>query len=165
MKLDVQKLIAFFLFLALSPGGRLDAQNQNEIATERFKTADADGSGGISQLEMKAYIKARLPAFTRIDEFIDRLDADNDQQISPKEFLVRQDLVAEMVAEDETEDMSTEPPTPTEFEDVFNARFLGQKPIVGDTIEDLVAFDGKGNKLDFFDLRGKYTVINFGCLT
>jgi hypothetical protein len=29
----------------------------------------------------------------------------------------------------------------------------------------LMAFDEDGNEFDFDDLRGKYTVINFGCLT
>lgn len=54
---------------------------------------------------------------------------------------------------------------PVEFTETYDARYVKQKPNIGETIDGLEAFDEHGNALDFKDLRGKYTVFNFGCLT
>lgn len=55
--------------------------------------------------------------------------------------------------------------SPVEFAEKYDLRYSKKKPLVGDSIGKLVAFDEFGNKLDFETLKGKYTVLNFGCLT
>ena len=52
-----------------------------------------------------------------------------------------------------------------EFAESFDRRYAKRKPLVGDSLSELVAFDELGNKLNFESLKGKYTVLNFGCLT
>lgn len=173
MKFHFKYLIAFLcanIALLGSFASAQEVQQEQEqektpeqIAAERFKEADTDGDGGISRGEFRTYLKLKIPAFEKVDEFMNRLDADQNNQISPKEFLIRQQVIRMMVAEDEIEARQNEP---TEFADIFNARFLPQDPKVGTVVPgELQAFDEKGDELKFEDLRGKYTVINFGCLT
>lgn len=53
-----------------------------------------------------------------------------------------------------------------EFVDQFNKRFNTKPPRVGQQMFDgLKAFDGKGKPFNFESLKGKHTVIVFGCLT
>ncbi|MEL7498340.1 MAG: hypothetical protein AAFN77_12080 [Planctomycetota bacterium] len=53
-----------------------------------------------------------------------------------------------------------------EFVDKFNRMFEGRDPKVGaEMFSELSAFDEKGKKLKFDKLKGKHTVIVFGCLT
>lgn len=53
-----------------------------------------------------------------------------------------------------------------EFVDRFNKQFEGRAPKVGaQMLEELTAFDGAGKEFKFESLKGKHTVIVFGCLT
>jgi len=108
-------------------------------------------------LEFKSYVEAKLPTFKQFDLLVTRLDADQDNSISPEEFGGRRVAVKKIIA--------NATPAPMEFVDEFNLQFSKRKPLVGDPIGDLVAFDEDGNELDFASLKGKYTVLNFGCLT
>lgn len=62
------------------------------------------------------------------------------------------------------------PPQPglqnMEFVDRFNKQFEGRAPKVGaQMLDELTAFDGAGKEFKFESLKGKHTVIVFGCLT
>ena len=46
-----------------------------------------------------------------------------------------------------------------------DSRFLQDSPRVGETIPDIAAYDENGKKLKLRELKGKHTVIVFGCLT
>lgn len=43
--------------------------------------------------------------------------------------------------------------------------FLKEKPVVGDTLPDLVVYSPDGKEFKTADLRGHYSVLTFGCLT
>ena len=56
--------------------------------------------------------------------------------------------------------------SPTEFVDQFNNRFKSQRPLLDTQVLDgLKAFGEDGKAFDFEKLKGKHTVIIFGCLT
>lgn len=58
------------------------------------------------------------------------------------------------------------PGDPLEFVDRYNKRFEKQTPLIGDPVLDgLTAFDEHGKTFAFEELKGKHTVIVFGCLT
>lgn len=58
------------------------------------------------------------------------------------------------------------PGQPTEWAEKFNQRFERRPPLRDAQVFDgLTAFDEQGEKLDFESLKGKHTVIVFGCLT
>ena len=44
-------------------------------------------------------------------------------------------------------------------------RFDRTAPRIGEPLPDLAAFDARGNPVRLSQLRGKYTVLTFGCLT
>ena len=46
-----------------------------------------------------------------------------------------------------------------------DAKFNRDKPTLGDMIPDVTAYDENGKELKLRDLKGKHTVIVFGCLT
>ena len=52
-----------------------------------------------------------------------------------------------------------------EFVERYNARHAKQKPLVGDTLKDVKLFDASGKEFSTRRLRGKHTVLVFGCLT
>jgi cytochrome oxidase Cu insertion factor (SCO1/SenC/PrrC family) len=53
-----------------------------------------------------------------------------------------------------------------EFVDQYNKRFEKQKPSIGDSVLDgVVAFDELGKPFPLARLKGKHSVIVFGCLT
>ena len=140
-----------------------EEKTQEQVDAERFNEADSDGDGAINREEFRTYITSKLKNFDKVDEFMNRLDTSQDNKISPEEFQPRQLVIAKMVEEDNAERRKNEP---KEFADVFNARFLPNNPKLGAIVpEELTAFDERGKKLSFKDLRGKYTVLNFGCLT
>jgi cytochrome oxidase Cu insertion factor (SCO1/SenC/PrrC family) len=47
----------------------------------------------------------------------------------------------------------------------LNRNFGARGPAVGETVPDLSFFDADGKKLSLHSLKGKYTVLVFGCLT
>ena len=47
----------------------------------------------------------------------------------------------------------------------LNRRFEARGPAVGEMVPDVSFFDADGNKLSLHSLKGKYTVLVFGCLT
>lgn len=154
------KTLAFTLTgVILLLGNPIFAQNPDDD-TLRFKEADTDADGTLTKTEFKAYVNAKLPDFTQFDLLIERLDADKDGTISKTEFGNRR-AVTQLLMD---EAASANKP-PVEFTDGFNARYAKRKPLVGDSLGDLIAFDENGNELDFASLKGKYTVVNFGCLT
>jgi hypothetical protein len=134
-----------------------------EISKQRYDLADTDSDGSISREEFKTYVETKLPGFPIFDGLMTILDTDRDDKISLEEFGPRQQVAQKLIAAYEARMEALR--KPKEFADQFNERFAGRKPVVGDTIDNLVAFDEDGAELDFADLRGKYTVINFGCLT
>ena len=52
-----------------------------------------------------------------------------------------------------------------EFVEAYNKRHAGTKPVVGDTLDEVKLFDAEGNPFSTRDMRGKHTVLVFGCLT
>lgn len=153
----MNRFLKFFIAGSLFLVGTSASGQDENVELARFNEADSDGNGELSLLEFKSYVEAKLPMFEQFDLLADRLDSDRNDAISPEEFGRRRDVVKEV--------MANSTPAPMEFADEFNLRFSKQKPLVGDTIGDLVAFDENGEELDFASLRGKYTVLNFGCLT
>lgn len=153
----MNRSLKFFIAGSLMFFGTCATGQDKNVELARFNEADSDGDGELSLLEFRSYVEAKLPMFEQFELLAERLDSDRNDTISPEEFGRRRDVVKEVMAD------ST--PEPMEFADGFNLRFLKQKPLVGDTIGDLVAFDENGEELDFASLRGMYTVFNFGCLT
>ena len=49
--------------------------------------------------------------------------------------------------------------------EALNRNFGNRGPVVGDTVPDVSFFDADGKKLSLHSLKGKYTVLVFGCLT
>ena len=47
----------------------------------------------------------------------------------------------------------------------LNRNFGNRGPAVGETVPDVSFFDADGKKLSLHSLKGKYTVLVFGCLT
>ena len=52
-----------------------------------------------------------------------------------------------------------------EFADRYDERFRTMKPLVGEMLPAVKAWDANGEEFDFAQARGKYTVLVFGCLT
>jgi len=52
-----------------------------------------------------------------------------------------------------------------EFVDTYNARHLKRKPLVGEIPKPVQVFDSQGKKFSTDSLRGKHSVVVFGCLT
>lgn len=52
-----------------------------------------------------------------------------------------------------------------EFTEGYERMFAPRKPKVGDVVEGISAYDEDGEAFDLGQLRGKPTVIVFGCLT
>ncbi len=52
-----------------------------------------------------------------------------------------------------------------EFAEMYNKRHAKQKPVVGDTLDEVGLFDAAGKKFSTKNLKGKHTVLVFGCLT
>lgn len=165
MNLLASPLTFCLLFACLAPAvaQETDERSPEEISKQRYAEADTDSNGSISSEEFKKYAESKLPEFKWFEQLWDKLDADDDGMLTPKEFANRQQVAQQLIDEYEAEMEANR--KPKEFADAFNERFADQTPIVGATIEDLTAFDENGNELDFADLRGKYLVINFGCLT
>lgn len=132
------------------------AQDSDDVAT-RFNEADSDANGTLSVVEFRSYVEAKLPEFKQFDLLMKQLDFDQDEVISKSEFDNRRTVVQQLAKQAAN--------APVEFADEFNLRFAKRKPLVGDSIGDLVAFDENGDEFDFESLKGKYTVFNFGCLT
>lgn len=151
------KSLKFLIVGSLFFVGVYGSAQEADVALARFNEADSDANGSLSLLEFKSYVEAKLPTFEQFDLLVERLDADQDDAISPEEFGGRRDAVKQLIA--------NAIPAPMEFVDEFNLQFSKRKPLVGDGIGDLVAFDENGDELDFASLKGKYTVLNFGCLT
>ena len=150
------KSLKFLIAVGLFFWGTCAIGQEAGVALARFNEADSDANGSLSLLEFKIYVEAKLPTFKQFDLLVTRLDADQDNSISPEEFGGRRVAVKKIIA--------NATPAPMEFVDEFNLQFSKRKPLVGDPIGDLVAFDEDGNELDFASLKGKYTVLNFGCL-
>lgn len=152
--------IAFFLTGVFLLFGNTTIAQELDAATMRFDSADTDSDGTLSRDEFKNHITEKLPEFRQFDVLMERLDRDQDGLISKTEFDKRRPVTQKLI--DEAENASQEP---VEFVDKYNARYAKKKPLVGDSLGQLVAFDEYGNELDFEKLKGKYTVFNFGCLT
>ena len=75
------------------------------------------------------------------------------------------DAEANPAAEKQDEAKQEPPKKPTEFAARFNERFLKSKPLIGETVSGLKAYDEKGNPIDLNDRKGKHAVLVFGCLT
>ncbi|MFK7768596.1 MAG: hypothetical protein AB8B55_15340 [Mariniblastus sp.] len=138
---------------------------------EKFTQCDADGNGKISKEEFKLYLDNVLPWFKQSDEAFLDLDEDKDSSVAREEFSKRVAVVKKIDKATKAKAAKTptsppETPKAVEFVDLYNQRFMATKPVLDDIIsEELTAFNEKGEKVSFGDFRGKYTVINFGCMT
>ena len=128
-------------------------ENKQDAEQRRFEEADQDNNGSISRKELKAYVDEKLPGFDKFEQLVKRLDSNKNGSISNDEFAKRRAVAKSL--EDQ----------PKEFIDIYNERFLDGDPKLGSKIEKLVAFDENGKALNFESLKGKHTVITFGCLT
>ncbi len=151
------KSLKFILAATLFLVGTWAIGQERGDASARFNEADTDGDGTLSTPEFKSYVVAKLPAFKQFDQLMEKLDVDQNGSISAEEFGRRRDAVKALMAQATA--------APVEFADEFNLRFSKRKPLVGEPIGDLIALDENGDGFDFSSLKGKYTVINFGCLT
>lgn len=134
------------------------AANSDKLASDDpgFLNADANSNGLLSGPELQAvWIK-------NFDMYFRGLDSDQDGRISPVEYQRHREVLESVL-----EKKSAAPPKTAvaEFTDTYNKRFLDRKPRIGKTIDGLMAFGEDGKEFDFDALRGKFTVINFGCLT
>ena len=43
--------------------------------------------------------------------------------------------------------------------------FIASKPVVGDSLPELIVYSPDGTEFKTTDLRGHFTVLTFGCLT
>ncbi len=133
---------------------------------EKFDRCDTDGDGKITKKEFTAYIGTILEWFTKAEQAFTELDKNKDDIVSREEFAKRRAIVRRITSADRAAERRAKRPKAKEFTDIYNEKFMEKKPDEGDIIpEDLTAFNEKGEKLSFKDLRGKYVVINFGCLT
>jgi len=137
--------------------GTTDAQVDS--TQERFAKIDSDSNELLAKDEFKAYVEEKLPKFKQFEKLFKKLDSDHDGSLSIDEFRKRRPITQKLINEAAAAD------NPVEFADMFNEQFLSRKPLLGTEIVDLTAFDEMGNEFDFNKLRGKYTVVNFGCLT
>ena len=158
-------LVMAFCFSTTLGAQETDSAQENQATqprSENFGEADTDSDGFLTSEELQGYVELNLPNFKNHSENMKRLDFDRDGKISPEEFTRRKQVVKGILSEG----LATKDGTKvTEFADGFNKRFKRRKPKLGSEIKDLIAFDENGDKLNFEDLRGKYTVLNFGCLT
>ena len=133
------------------------AQTDNSL--KRFNSIDTNSDKQLSKAEFKVYVDDKLPDFNQFEKLVAQLDADKNGSLSIKEFHKRRPFTQKLIDEEASGR------EPMEFAETFNRRYLTKNPLVGDPIGSLGAFDELGNEFDFNDLKGKYTVINFGCLT
>ena len=133
-----------------------DAQTDDSL--KRFNSIDANSDSQLSKEEFKIYVDEKLPQFKHFEKLVVALDADKNGSLSIEEFRKRRPITQKLI----NDEAGTGPP---EFVDTFNQRYLSRKPLIGDGLGKLTAFDEQGNEFDFDSLKGKYTVINFGCLT
>ncbi len=54
---------------------------------------------------------------------------------------------------------------PVEFIEMYNRRHLATDPKLDTVLKEVEVFDSKGNAFSTAKLRGKYSVLVFGCLT
>ena len=133
---------------------------------EKFERCDIDGDNKITKEEFTAYLNNILDWFTKVDQAFTELDKNKDDVVSREEFAKRRAIVRKITSADKAAERKSKRPKAKEFADIYNEKFMQKKPDEGDIIpEDLTAFNEKGEKLSFKDLRGKYVVLNFGCLT
>lgn len=52
-----------------------------------------------------------------------------------------------------------------EFDVQYNSMHENQDPKVGTKLKNVQAFDSEGNEFELSALKGKYSVLVFGCLT
>ncbi len=157
--------LLWFFLIGFNHLNQIHGQETAEKAPEKapeasadpdFLNADKNSDGSLDFNELQGmWVK-------NFAEYIRGLDADGDSRISPEEYKRHREMLESVWKKKEAA-----PPQAVvaEFTETYNQRFLGKNPKIGTTIDGLMAFDEDGNEFDFDDLRGKYTVINFGCLT
>ncbi len=149
-----------FVFVLASFSCTFGIAQTPDDAVTKFQGIDSNADASLSKSEFKKYVNEKLPDFKPFDELFSRLDADKNSGISIDEFRKRRPITQRLIDEGGAAAKKT-----VEFADGFNARYLTKKPLIGDSFTKLTAFDELGNEFDFKNLNGKYTVINFGCLT
>ena len=56
-------------------------------------------------------------------------------------------------------------PAPAQPQKKSDEAFVKEKPAVGDKLPDLTVYTPDGKEVKTSDLRGRYVVLTFGCLT
>lgn len=175
----IQRVAFFFAALVLFFAS---AFHQNSFAQDeqpksdpqaKLESADLDGDGKVTTKEINAFLsKQYLDAWTK------KVDANGDGTISEEEFKDRRQAIAQIVVaeEDEANRLAKKERRRKAREriaarknmtsiDRMNEGYLKEKPRIGHSLKELTAFDENGKEFDFEDLKGKHTVIVFGCLT
>lgn len=159
----MNRLFGFFLLLAIV-GASSDAYGQGG-----FGEADADGDKKVTVSELKTYVSGKLSDFDRFDELLVELDKDENGSISEDEFASRMEAVQAIMERPRPEKKMEKPKKEEreieEFTDRYERMVAKRKPLVGDEVPNISAFDEEGKPFEFDSTRGKYTVITFGCLT
>ena len=112
-----------------------------------FSSIDKDEDGKVTTSEFKSYAETRLRGFDRMDDFLKRVDADSNGEISKDEFAKRRDLL---------ETMATEAPKP---DGDAKKREAGPH-VVGDMASDF-ELQSIGKKIKLSDNKGKPVVVVF----
>jgi len=112
-----------------------------------FSSIDKDEDGKVTTSEFKSYAETRLQGFDRMDDFLKRVDADSNGEISKDEFAKRRDLLETMATEDSKPDA--------------DAKKKEAGPhVVGDMASDF-ELQSIGKKIKLSDNKGKPVVVVF----
>ena len=141
-----------------------------------FDVADSNFDGKISQRELKRYVAKRAPGFKQLDKLMHDLDTDSNGSLSLPEFVNCQKVLADLAPSrmpkssgglgDLADEGNGETARPiVEFAEHYEKIFAAEDPQLGETIPNVAAFDGDGNAFQLGQLKGKYAVLVFGCLT
>ena len=136
-----------------------------------FEAADLNRNRKISKRELGKYLKKKLPEFKQVKELMAALDADSDGNLSRSEFAKRMEQIGELQQKPMSEpgaggtESAKKAKPIIEFADKYNRDFAEKDPRVGETLPAVSAFDEQGQPFDLDQLKGKYSVLVFGCLT
>jgi hypothetical protein len=150
-------LLGIFLFADCSSA---QSKSQSDDSQKRFDAIDKNSDKQLSKTEFKSYVEEKLPGFNQFEKLVTQLDSDKNGSLSIEEFRKRRSITQKLLNQ-----QASNKSQPVEFAETFNKRYLTRKPVIGDGLGNLKAFDELGNEFDFDNLQGKFTVINFGCLT
>ena len=141
-----------------------EASSEKRMEISEVEAADANGDGTVTTEELKAFLNESY-----LEAWAQKIDANQNGKISKWEFRLARKALEQLFAEEGraavAKKVANNRKQPTTAVEAMNARFFGQKPLIGSTVKDLIAFDEDGEEVNFKTFRGKHVVVVFGCLT